>query len=348
MIQPHSFPKIFTLGQDIISHIFDDQVEITEKIDGSQFSFGKLEGTLRMRSKGAEVYPNSPDKLFQPAIKYVMSIEHLLPDNTYFYGETLAKPKHSTLAYYRVPKNNIILFGVCDETEKFYDYSTLESWALKLDLEVVPKIFEGKITDPTDVFKMIDKISILGGQKIEGVVVKNYSKGVLFGNVALPITAGKYVSEQFKEVHATDWTKENTARGKFDVYATSYKSEARWHKAIQHLAEAGKLEKSPRDIGALMKEIQEDIKAENEQEIKNFLFKEFYPQICRVAISGFPEWYKRKLVEDMKEEQPKEKCDKCYGYGLWGVGDACPMGPCDASDGLPTIPCPKCGANANP
>lgn len=41
-------------------------------------------------------------------------------------------------------------------------------------------------------------------------------------------------------------------------------------------------------------------------------------------------------------------CKTCYGYGLWGVGDACPMGRIDASDGMPTIPCPECGANANP
>ena len=41
-------------------------------------------------------------------------------------------------------------------------------------------------------------------------------------------------------------------------------------------------------------------------------------------------------------------CTRCYGYGLWAVGDPVPMGPIDALDGLPTIPCPECGANANP
>jgi hypothetical protein len=41
-------------------------------------------------------------------------------------------------------------------------------------------------------------------------------------------------------------------------------------------------------------------------------------------------------------------CQRCYGYGLWAVGDPVPMGMIDAMDGLPTIPCPECGANANP
>lgn len=41
-------------------------------------------------------------------------------------------------------------------------------------------------------------------------------------------------------------------------------------------------------------------------------------------------------------------CQTCYGYGLWAVGDPVPMGPIDAMDGLPTISCPECGANAKP
>jgi hypothetical protein len=45
--------------------------------------------------------------------------------------------------------------------------------------------------------------------------------------------------------------------------------------------------------------------------------------------------------------KPKD-CQTCLGYGLWGIGEPSPMGPIDASGGLPTIPCPECGANANP
>lgn len=42
------------------------------------------------------------------------------------------------------------------------------------------------------------------------------------------------------------------------------------------------------------------------------------------------------------------KCKTCVGYGLWGVGDACPMGRMDAADGCPTQECPECHANPNP
>lgn len=44
----------------------------------------------------------------------------------------------------------------------------------------------------------------------------------------------------------------------------------------------------------------------------------------------------------------KKKCTSCYGYGLWAMGDPSPMGPMDSSDGMPTIECPECKANANP
>jgi len=43
------------------------------------------------------------------------------------------------------------------------------------------------------------------------------------------------------------------------------------------------------------------------------------------------------------------KCSVCkWGFGLWGIGEPAPMGPCDAEDGCPTVKCPKCGGNKNP
>lgn len=39
-----------------------------------------------------------------------------------------------------------------------------------------------------------------------------------------------------------------------------------------------------------------------------------------------------------------KKCKSCYGFGLWAIGDPSPVGPIDASDGVPTKECPECGA----
>jgi hypothetical protein len=48
-------------------------------------------------------------------------------------------------------------------------------------------------------------------------------------------------------------------------------------------------------------------------------------------------------------EELYKKCTTCYGYGMWAWGNTKqPMGPMDACDGVPTLPCPECGADANP
>lgn len=52
-------------------------------------------------------------------------------------------------------------------------------------------------------------------------------------------------------------------------------------------------------------------------------------------------------MKKTKKTKACSKCSSCYGYGLWPDGTA-PMGPIDASDGMPTIECQECKANANP
>lgn len=52
---------------------------------------------------------------------------------------------------------------------------------------------------------------------------------------------------------------------------------------------------------------------------------------------------KAKLKYDVKVKP----CKTCYGHGMWLDGTA-PMGPIDASDGMPTSACPECKKNPNP
>lgn len=47
-----SIPKIYALGQRWNHGIFEDLVQVEEKIDGSQFSFGFVDGKVECRSKG--------------------------------------------------------------------------------------------------------------------------------------------------------------------------------------------------------------------------------------------------------------------------------------------------------
>ena len=44
-----------------------------------------------------------------------------------------------------------------------------------------------------------------------------------------------------------------------------------------------------------------------------------------------------------KKIKRKGECNTCWGYGLWAVGDPCPMGRMDSRDGSPSKKCPECG-----
>lgn len=292
-----SFPKVFAIGTDYISSIFEGIVEITEKIDGSQFVFGKLDDVLYLRSKGQQIFPENPDKMFKEAVNYICSIEEKIPNNTVFYCEYLKKPKHNILNYSSIPRNHLILFGVADKTEKFYSYDALCKYAEMLDIDIVPRIYIGKINNAEEIIKLLDRESILGGTNIEGIVVKNYNQPFLLGGQPIPLMAGKYVSEKFKETHRKNWGKEFTGKGKWEVFKDSFRTNARWEKAIQHLQEKNELENSPRDIGKLILEIKNDITEEEKENIKEFLWKEFGEEVLRYSTKGFPEFYKEKLLK---------------------------------------------------
>lgn len=311
-----AFPKIFAIGTDYIKDIFKDEVEITEKIDGSQFCFGKIDNEIYARSKGTQLFFDNPDKMFATAIDFVQSIRDKIPNNTIYYCEYLKTPKHNILKYDRVPRNNLILFGVSDKTGTSFkkNYKDLVKLANDLEIEVVPLIYKGKIKSSDELLKMLETNSILGGTMIEGVVVKNYNRQFLLGGQAIPLMMGKYVSEKFKEVHRERWGKEYTSKGRWQEFKESFKTEARWEKAIQHLRDKGELENSPRDIGKLIAEIQKDIEQEEKENIKNFLWKEFGKEVLRYSTGGFPEWYKERLLKKSFEKgRPKNKNKINYG-----------------------------------
>ncbi len=308
-----AFPKIYALGKVDIQDIFKSEVEVTEKIDGSQFVFGVDEtGAVVMRSKGQQVFSENMPKMFQKALDYIETHQglihaHIAP-GTYIYAEYLLKPKHNVVVYSRVPENNLIVFGVKVEGNFVTDYEYIKAKAQQLNLEVVPLLHKGAL-DMTRIEKgdggysyvgydFLKRIletctSILGGDYgIEGVVVKNYEQRTRFGDPT--ICCGKYVRESFKERHQKEW---KTGGDTVQEYINSFHTEARWRKAVQHLQEKGELEGDPRDIGKLMKEINVDIHQEETEEIKTFLFKHFIKQITRKAAVGFPEWYKDQLLK---------------------------------------------------
>lgn len=295
----HGYSSIFALGHKAVENILSSSVIVEEKIDGSQFSFRRMDdGELGCRSKGQQIVADAPQKMFERAVNTAKSLMPVIHKDWIYRGECLDKPKHNTLSYGRVPKGNVIIYDIDVGLEDYMSYKEKEEECGRIGLECVPLLYEGKINDWETLKVFLDQESCLGGTKIEGFVIKNYS---LFTQDKKAMMA-KYVSEKFKEKHSAEWKNKNPKSGDILVkMVETYKTEARWNKSIQHLLEVGELENSPRDIGSLIKEIQKDIQKECEDEIRDELWKWAWSHISRGVIKGFPEYYKERLAKSSFE-----------------------------------------------
>ena len=290
----HNYASIFNLGHKAVKELFNTDVLIEEKVDGSQFSFGLQDGVLFMRSKGATLYEPVTDKLFRDACAYVISVKDQLKEGWTYRGEVLCRPRHNALEYERTPKHNVIIFDIERADQDFLDITEKQQEATRLDLETVPAFYIGKIDTIEELKSFFERDSVLGKSKIEGMVFKNYK---MYGPDK-KVLMGKWVSEAFKEVHSAEWKSANPNKEDFfQQLIKGLSTEARWNKAIQHLREAGRLTDSPKDIGELLKEIQFDTRKEMEDELKERLFVYHWPTLARGIVAGFPEYYKTKLVE---------------------------------------------------
>jgi len=300
----HSYPKVYALGHAALADLLDDWVVIEEKIDGSQFSFGVFDGQIRMKSRSKD-QTDAMDSLFERAAITVESIKNKLKPGWTYRTEYLQKPKHNTIAYDRIPQNHLIIFDINSGHEEYLPYKLKKLEAERIGLECVPLLDcgHGKNFTVDDFRNFLNRDSILGGSKIEGIVVKNYHQYGPDGKVLM----GKYVSEAFKEKHKKESNKSNPGdKNILQLIGEEYRHEGRWWKAIQHIKERGELTNSPKDIGGLIKEVQNDLAEECAVEIKNKLYNWGFDRIRRIAVSGLPEWYKQLLMERQFEKEIDE------------------------------------------
>lgn len=307
----NSYPSIYNFGHRVVVDILKYPVLIEEKVDGSQFSFGiDYDGNVLCRSKGQQIVLDEPG-MFASGVATAQGLAanlQLVPGWVYR-GEFLSKPKHNTLAYDRTPYKNIILYDVNTGEECYLPRSSKEAVAKAMGLEVVPLLFEGLVQSADQLLAFLDRESVLGGQKIEGVVVKpaNYN---LFGPDKKLILA-KFVSAEFKEKHQKDWKAMNPkTTDVVTALGDSLRTEMRWRKSVQHLREEGALKESPQDIGNLIRAVAADVLKEEREYIEQVLFKWAWPQIQRKVVAGLPEWYKLELAKAaypaLDEEVPNE------------------------------------------
>ncbi len=309
-----SYPKVYNMGHPALEALLDGPVVVQEKVDGSQFSFANIDGELVMRSKGTDLFVESSDKLFAPAIATAKRLfdESRLVEGYVYRGEVLAKPKHNTISYAATPPGNVILFDVEYEPDRFMSPTDMRLHAATLGLHSVATLMRdtgaGGYVDGSQLTlekfeALLNITSSLGGSTIEGVVIKNHNRWGKDGK----FLAGKHVSEVFKETHKKAWREGNpTRQDVVEKLIDELRSPMRWEKAVQHMRERGELTETPRDIGPLLKEAKNDIDSEERDYIAEKLLAHFLPQILRGSTGGLAEWYKKKLLEKQFEEDESD------------------------------------------
>jgi len=298
-----SYPKVWALGHPKVAEVFQDPVEVQEKLDGSQFSFAEFSGgRLWIRSKNAVIDPNNPPEMFAKAVATICKAsedKNLMPDVIYR-AEAFRGPHHNHLTYDRVPEGNMALFDVMTGIETYCSYEMMKSLALKMGIEATRSFGIRTITALSDIEYLLKEISILGGPQIEGLVFKSFT---LFTDTGKPMFA-KLVRPEFKERQRVSWKTANP--GPVDIInkiADTFSTEPRWRKSVQHLNESGKLEHAPKDIGILIKTLTNDVKEECEEEIKTALFNWAWGKIKRRITRNVPEWYKELLLKQQFERK---------------------------------------------
>ena len=242
----HIYPNIFNLGHSAIKDLLLTPVLVEEKIDGSQFSFGVGEEGIRVRSKGAEMIVDAPEKMFQKAVDTVKELQPILTPGWTYRAEYLTKPHHNTLVYGRTPNKYLIIFDINRGEENYLSYDEKKAECDRIGLEVVQRLYEGMVEKIEQFREFLNADSALGGQKVEGVVVKPV--GYAMWGRDKKCLMGKFVSEAFKESHSLAWKASNPQGG--DIIAMlgdSLNSQGRWMKSVQHLRELGQIEDSPRE-----------------------------------------------------------------------------------------------------
>ena len=304
-----AYPKIASLGTKGFERIIDVPVYIQEKLDGSNVSIHKIQGSIQLASRTRWLghLGVSGIKMFNKFLEWVNINEHFLnklPEGAVLWGEFCNN--HNVLKYEKL--NPFVLFDISltdpygnrqfipkVEWRVFFDlWWGSPDYLLERFLPVFSSEFS-KMPNLTTLKEHLEFTSILGGPR-EGIVIKNYTEMTLWGQ---PLFC-KLVNAEYKEGHRTS-SKSNAPTIEAQI-AENYFNTPRLKKAIQRLKEEGTLTGSTKDIGPLIDVVSKDIYDEEVENIKVRLFNHHWKQITRVIASKVPPAYKEFLAKELENK----------------------------------------------
>lgn len=298
-----NYGKVYTLGHPALlreGKIMDGCVFIEEKVDGSMWRCGVFDGQLIMASRNRVVNDENMPNMFEKAAEITRGFASKLSEGWTYFFEYMREEKHNTLEYDSVPKNHLMLFDIEKGNGVYADVDEKRDIANFLGVDCAPMLWHGHNPSAELIDTLSHKTSYLGGPHREGVVVKNYDRWGADGK----FLRGKYVREEFKEIHGKDWKVRNPSQTDLvQKWCDSIQTDALRHKAVQRLKERGELSDTERDIGLIVKEVQKDIYAEVKEPLLEELWKKrIKKRVLKAAGGGVAEWYKKILLERQCEQ----------------------------------------------
>lgn len=289
-------PSILNARQ---GNIFGTEVIITEKIDGSQFSFGVMDGVLQYKSKRKMLNFEQPDKTFTVAIQQVEKFAHLIIPDTQYCTEYLKTPRHGVLNYNTVPKHHMYLFAARDGLQDvFHGDQVVKMFADDIGIDHSQVLFRGILENFEQLDALLDTQSYLGGPNVEGLVIESLDK-----TLRQPIA--KYVSPEFREKAGHRVGNTHLQGLDLNDIIIRYNPEIRFHKVLQVLRDESRLKGELSDIGLIIKEVQSDFAEEEKRAILKALTAHYnqivvknYGFISKQQTKQIPEWYKAILKEE--------------------------------------------------
>jgi hypothetical protein len=267
-----SYPHLKSVGHRAHGKLFEGEVIIQSKIDGSNVSFWKDEkGKVWFRSRNLMLYHETEkiDRQFDALIETVTSISDRLDPRFIYRGEYLRERRHNRLEYDRVPEFHVVLFDLQDsKTHEYLGLDSLLEEAKRVGFDVVPVLFRGTMGD--GVRGILNNLlsfrtttpSVAGsetrwlGEAFEGIVIKNYAQKDPYDE-RCPLIA-KLVCEEFRELAGVkQWIQ---GPGITTQLGDALRTDARYFKALQHLREnCVEFKNTPEDIPMLAEEVKRDI-----------------------------------------------------------------------------------------
>lgn len=149
--------SLITLNKDEdLNKIFNNEIVVFEDIQGSKI-FVKWDGEnfiikpKTLHGEPITIIDLATQKYYNRAINFFYSlsdrIRSLMPKKWYFVFEYFPDNQPANIKYDRIPKNNLILTGICKNKKYNYEIEELIEFSNLFDTDYLPVIFKGKLSE---------------------------------------------------------------------------------------------------------------------------------------------------------------------------------------------------------